>query len=260
MSATGRLWRRAPLWRLALASAVTFVALSALFPTPSLLALFARLTAGTPWARATGAAAPTAPAVPPVIGDYPPFAATFAGTLHFAGRILPLPAGTWHELLAEREEHGTELDLMVLGRIEHGALTGAIIANASVIPADGPIQPHLPFGCFDARSAVAVPPSDGGPHDCWFTRTADLAHLERRASERLAKMSITVAPTLVATTWSRVEGGDAEIVTIAVPATARSTVRSQSAWMRLWRPLLRRGFDGKLVASDITPAASHDPV
>ena len=251
MTAAGRLWRRAPLWRLALASAVTFAALSALFPTPALLGLFDRLTAGKMGST---------PPVPPVIGDYPSYAATFSGTLRFAGRILPLPAGTWHELVSGREEHDTELDFMVLGRIEKGGLTGTIVANASVIPADGPIQPHLPFGCFDARSLVAVPPADTGPHDCWYARTTSLAALAPRAAERLSRMSIAVPTTLIATTWSRVEHGDVETVTVAVPETSRASVKARSAWMRLWRPLLRRGFDGPLAASDITPSASRDPV
>ncbi len=250
MSAASRLWRRAPLWRLTLASAASFAILSVLYPTPSILALIRRAT-------------PTDPGAAPVeqlIGSYPPFEAVFSGTLPFAGRILPLPSGEWHELVSGRSEHDTELDFMVLGRVEHGALTGAIVASASVFPADGPIKPHLPFGCFDTRSTVAVPPADSGPHDCWFARTTSLSHLARRADERLTKLGITVGPSLVATTWSRVEGGDFEEVTIAVPATSHATVRTRSAWMQKWRGLLRRGYDGTLTASDVPPRAARDPV
>ncbi len=73
-------------------------------------------------------------------------------------------------------------------------------------------------------------------------------------------MSITVPASLVATTWSRVEHGDAETVPVAAPATPHVNAKTRSSWMHLWRPFLRRGFDGKLGAADIPAAASRDPV
>ena len=109
MSLIGRLWRRAPAWRFCLITAVAFTGLAAMFP-PAIphLPVFHRHHPGADKPadvahyNALSAAAPTVPTDTGMI-HMPPLDAGRSGIVPVAGRLLPLPAGVWHELALARD-------------------------------------------------------------------------------------------------------------------------------------------------------------
>ena len=256
MSAVGRLARRAPWWRLTVVTAASFALLAWLYPDPALLALL----------RRSGAPLVGTPKPSPAIEVTPSLEAVVAGTMRLGGgHILPLPAGPWHEIVALRDEVPTEFNVVSLARIEHGALTGLIAALTTVDPVTGPFGPGhtgpgLPFGCFDARSLATGPPAADGsaPRDCWYAHAGTLASLDPPTAHRLSELGIAVPPVMTAMDWTRVERGDLERVTIMLPGNGPAQLASRSTWMRAWRGLLRRGFDGHLTPADIPDRVAHE--
>ncbi len=253
MTAAARLWRRAPLWRLTLAATASFGVLASLYPTPLPQAL----------GRLQAALAPRSAAIMPqkqgsLIGANTPIEHTFTGTLTVAGRTVPLPGGAWHELEAARAEAQAELNWVVLGRWEGGALTGLLSVLATTGPADVSGAAHASPACtsdvnFTTRWA------DHG-HTCWLVRGFDppeagavppgKATVIELALDRLRTLGITVPGRLSATLWSHADGS--ELLNYQFMAANRSPADGPAAlaamqnFMARLAPLLRRGFDGKL--------------
>ncbi len=264
MSAASRLWRRAPLWRLCLASAASFALLSALYPSAQL----------TRWLRRAAITNPfvSPPHAPPGVGVFPPLTRGFTAVAPFAGRKLPLPDGSWREIVAARFEGPTEENTIVLARTAHDALTGLILAVGSTMPPPvATMSPNLPEGCFDARNPVTVGPeiAPGSPRDCWFATaeavpagTPEAGHkpaIGVAAYARLRMLGIALPARMVETDWTMIGGREFLHVIIAVPATTHASPRARAAWMRRWVGLLRRGFDGGLAPRDVSPGLAHDP-
>ncbi|TLU72982.1 hypothetical protein [Lichenicoccus roseus] len=289
MSAFGRLWRRAPSWRLALFAAVGSTALAAMFPP----AMPARLSAA--WSGAVAGAASKAqtarlfgvPLLHPHAGaaagqsgalphfapppdtpapDYatlaaPPLGPPRHGTIQFAGRQVPLPAGDWIELMVVRDGGPHPLQSTVLGRTGGGQITGLLSLTAPppiVAPDDG----TRPSGaCYDP-AALASQQSDPGAasaaHECWVMRplrTSEITEgkgpfiIQRRAIERLQAMDVTVPQSLVELRWFRADASGWMGATLLVRPQADGGSKAEANWMQRWSRLLRRGYDSA------TPAA-----
>lgn len=259
-TAAGRVWRRAPLWRLVLTAALAFGVLSALYPAPSLhLPLWLHLPKGK-----QAAAVPPAPPPPPqakgsVEARVMPVEPTMHGVITVAGRTVPLPAGDWHELAAAREEDVAEISDIVLGRWQGGALTGLLEVRASTGPAEGGQRAGVIKDC-DSYDNFTSKWSDGG-QTCWLIRKINIpapgtdpaaAHTMIGASlARLQMLGVTAPPWLAAAVWSHASGS--EMMNYALMVANGRDMHDQSAalaslqgWMTRFAPLLRRGFDGRL--------------
>ncbi len=168
----GRLWRRAPAWRLLLVTAVAATALGAFFPPawPTWVAAPGAKPAGAPRASFT----PQAPPVPTdgAIIHAPPLLTQRAGTIPFAGHQLPLPAGNWQTLILARTGKPVSAQIEVFGRIEAGTLTGLLLALGPD-PVDTQPSPfNAPQRCEEANSIedwAAPEPFGHDPrdHECW---------------------------------------------------------------------------------------------
>lgn len=246
MSAATRLWRGAPLWRLTLACAVAFVALASLYP-PAYLERVSR-----PLARTVGGTAGSGAAVAPAVALTPDFGTAVSRVAHVAGRSVPLPAGAWHPLVVFRDEHATEVDIEAFARVSGHHLTGLIFVSANVLPVDPPLRPSLPAGCFDSRSAfTGLPNADGQQSDdCWFATGVPIEP-GVTVFRRLQELAIDVPPALVGGIWTGIDQTDFERVTLAVPGDGTDALRARAAFMRRWRPLLRRGFAGTLRPAEV---------
>lgn len=209
MSATARLWRRAPLWRLSVFACVASATLAALYPSPMLLAALSRAGIRLP------AAAPAASA-PAVVT--PPFGAVFHDRIAFAGRTLALPPGDWHEIYAVRTRAFAELNVIALARTASGALTGILIAQGSVSSPPRGAPGFAPDPQCDSPAnfqSVASPPDANGAHrTCWYVRRVDLDPNEptgaaglqaipdvAAAEDRLHALGVTIPPLRILSAW-----------------------------------------------------------
>ena len=253
MTASSRLWRRAPLWRLTLAAAGSFGVLTSLYPAPSL-----HVPHWLPAALRPNPPGATAQKQGSVIGANTPIEQTITGTVRVAGRTMPLPTGAWHELEAARAEEQAELSWVVLGRWEGGALTGLLSVLATTGPADGPGTAHVAPAC-TSYGNFTVRWSDNG-QTCWLVRgltppAPNAATPGKRtvldlAFGRLHVLGITVPATLSTTLWSHVSGSEILNYELMVAsshgrADGPAALAAMQNWMVRFAPLLRRGFDGK---------------
>lgn len=197
MSVIGRLWRRAPAWRLCGTVALACTALAAMFP-PTL----PRWPSGTPLAdpgdvsgRAVASPAHGPPGHTALSGstspdgttryvpqpdsapldyatvDRPPLAPGRTGLIPEAGRMMPLPAGAWQTLAFARSSGPMAAQVSLLDRMENGLLTGLLLIGAPgpVGRISGPATAPLPCVAPDvlARQVLPQPAADPYAHECW---------------------------------------------------------------------------------------------
>jgi hypothetical protein len=229
------LWRRAPLWRLAAGATLTFGVLSALYPAA--------------WvARGLSAALPVAPAridrTPVVIG--PPLTPSRRGTFRLAGRVLPLPPGDWHEVLAGRFEPGPEVNEIVLVRLSKAALTGLIDATGTTGPAVG--VAGLPTACVDPTDLASH--TDSGGTECWFVGRAPppapvpegrSRSMLDGALDRLRGQGVVIPAMMVRGGWARDGGGEKVRVTFDMADMSADRVE---ALLKGMLPRFDAGFSG----------------
>jgi hypothetical protein len=257
----GRLWRRAPAWRLLLVTALAATALGALFPP-----------ARPMWVHLPGAQPP-----PPrarfkpqtklmpgngAILHVPPPGAERTGNIPFAGHLLPLPAGHWQTLVLARTSKPVSAQVEVFGRIETGALTGLLLALGSDPVANQPSPFNEPQFCDEANSIdffVAPEPfgQDTRIHECWRLATfnpLDMAERGRldgvlgRALARLEQMGVKFPDRLLLLHTLRSEPTGFLSTLVFLPdtrGTGAAGARRWSAWVRRYATALQEGFDGK---------------
>ena len=248
MSAFGRLWRRAPLWRLAVGATLTVAALCALYPSPMLQRALASLNPDGSPPPATNSVA-----VPSMI-------ATRRTLMPIAGRQLPLPAGDWHEVLTGRFEMAGENVETILARFTRGKLTGLIDAIATTSPSEGRFP--LPPACLNPTNFAAHQQTDGSA--CWFVANtppdepgpADRPTIDEGARSRLRQLGVAMPSAMIRGAWFR--AGDGEFMDVAIDLPSDHPDRVET-WLKGWMPLLDNGFDGTLRAAQVTARLARDP-
>ncbi|GBQ26370.1 hypothetical protein HLH34_04030 [Gluconacetobacter azotocaptans] len=329
MSAASRLWHRAPLWRTCVFSILIFTALTLLYPPayltraiPALQPVIDRInrTLGRstpPPAPAPDAApSPDAPPDAPPPGQQadgsgapgaggpggtqvaaPPITSDLSGAIPFAGRILPLPAGTWHPVLTTQSGPHGELLSNVLVRAEGGVVTGVIIARGSTQSLPLSTVDAMNNGCHDDRNYLSrVITTDPKVMECWFTGHVQIEGQPlsdsidiQTAFNRLHVLGFPIPYVMLVATWDYAEiaadhGANIENVTILLSPARKGTmtlpappdkwmkqllpqnpgaerfVHQANDWMEGWTAMLRRGFHGTLSADAPELArAARDP-
>lgn len=270
MSLIGRLWRRAPAWRLCLVAAIAFTGLAAMFP-PMLPSLRWPRPGVVPRAhyRTEQAVVPDEPSLIHAVND--PTGSQGIG--HFAGRQIPLPTGTWHELMLARAGGPLRRQLELLARIENSHLTGLIIlfAPGPLSGAVGNVEP--PEACTNPESIMhyaspVLPTQNPLTHECW---ALDLIDMHAVASDddrnslmqgglsRLGDMNVAVAPQMLELRYAQTDDTGWLFTTIFVPGTADSASLVED-WANRFLPLMHKGFAGTLSQPDLLPAIVRDPV
>lgn len=276
MSAFGRLWRRAPAWRLTLAAAVAFTALAVMFPPPHLHWLSGR-------GGATGTGDDAMPAGPrfasqpePPPSDYgvvafPPLGAGRSGIIPFSGRQVPLPAGTWQELALARSGGAAPEPGVLLGRFAADRVTGLLLAAGSGPVGSGEAPVPSIAACIvpDAIAHRIIPvPSSEGPlaRECWVLTTFDrndpassvrVDSLLRGGFDRLAQMNVTLPRRMLALRYLRTSGDGWMTALLLLPD--RTADRRFQAWVNRYAGALQKGFAGTLTKADLTESVVRDP-
>ncbi len=279
MSVLARLWRRAPAWRFCLVSAVACTGLAAMFPPalppvrwPGMRAAGGHdaryRTADTPVPSGHGDAL-QAPLEPPPLH----------GSIRFAGRSLPLPSGTWRELMLIKgngaEVPQAEILVRTTDPAAHAAptLTGLVLATAPgpLTQAVGPVG--LPSPCMTiGRDPGQITPTrpDQSPlaHECWVARPIDgaRARADTRGPEALLGLALSRLDTLhvavpaqtLAIEYVRTDETGWMNVEVALPDGA-GRQRAVLAWAARFARPVYHGFEGPLGPADLTPAAVDDP-
>ncbi len=288
MSAIGRLWRRAPAWRLSVAAAVAFTALAAMFP-PALpwwraahtaLDNAAPQAAGPEIAPAAGQepAARYVPQADPRPPDYgiveaPPLGQARAGIVPFAGRLLPLPSGDWQELILARGGGSIAEQASLLGRIEAGHLTGLMLAVAPG-PTSQDAGPVAGIAlCFvpDAIAHQVVPSGPGQSalaRECWSLAAfetgsaapprSEIDEVLRAGFNRLDRMGVAVPGHMLALHYLRSDENGWLAALLLLP-DAQDASRRLLPWVRRFVTPLHKGFDGTLTARDLPTSVARDP-
>jgi hypothetical protein len=285
MSAAGRLWRRAPLWRLCLVSAIAATALAAMFPPP--VPRWAHRGAGPgagPDAGLGAGAQEAAPRYAPDIATAPPDYGVIespppgpgrSGIMPFSGRQVPLPAGTWQLLVLARGGGPLAMQVELLGRTDADRLTGLLFAAAPgpLGNAAGAAPDIARCTMRDAILHQTVPPDDSDPlsHECWNLLSvgmdadgplAKTNEVLKRGLGRLHDMGIAVPDHMFALNDIRADPTGWLTVMLLLPdhgGEQQAASRKLQGWVRRFAPLLHKGFDGKLEPSDLKPSLSRDP-
>ena len=269
MTVVGRLWRRAPAFRICLATALAASALAAMFP-PKLPSIGARPPNHGSGEQARYTPQPALPPLDYAAIDLPPLRADRSTLIPFAGRQLPLPAGKWVEVALARDRGPITAQSIVLGRLQAGAMTGMILVTGT--PPVAPASPNLLQA--DPCNSAAVPAT--GRQDCWNTGSLVTAQVRqpgtdalllKKSLDRLDSLGVILPARMAVASYAQGSDSGSLVVKIllAEPATSASVAASNAAnrrvdtWMRRWVPLLHRGFDGMLRPADVTSQLAHDP-
>jgi len=296
MSATLRLWRRAPAWRLCVITAVACTALAAMFPPamPKFLAarsasaltgvdaLFgAKLPGAGPAPAGSTAQAHFAPQPDPAPLDTGALellrnAADRSGVIPFAGRQIPLPAGTWKDVILVRTGGPVAGQREVLSRVQDGQLTGLLQADAPS-PGSGAAgafaKPEI-CGAPKALAHEAAPePATQNPmiHECWVLLDTDATsqakrmqadELLGRALNRVEELGAKVPDRMLMMLYVRSDQTGWIRTLLLLPARRDITApeaRHIQGWARRYAAALHQGFDGRLAPGGPPPALGRDP-
>lgn len=191
MSAFGRLWHRAPIWRRALYLTGIAATLAVLFPPPSLApylgitpiapagpgptaVLATDATPGQRPATQTPGSSPSAasPAVPAIARNTPQPGAIYSDRLPFGVQSVPLPVGRWLALASQTGETPNGPALSVFLALELGgrviaaaSITGSVAADPKEAGYPAPLEAQIP-NFYYRRVFSSV---DHGLVDLWVT-------------------------------------------------------------------------------------------
>ncbi len=275
MSAVGRLWRRAPLWRASLVTAAAATCLAALYPPGSrqsaaaIASRYAPLTAaqvmGGPWRNIF--------AVP--------------------GRRIPLPAGEWHPVTRSESKGAMRMVSVLLVRMARGRPTGYVVVQSSLPGSDAMQNVRLNYNCAadDDLAADILPVAAGVQQECWNLRARVLprdwsnpqtAAVYTHAAAHLREGGIDISGVVVGANWFRADDRGFVLVdyffppgaTPGMPDTqaawrkdaALSDPRTAGylaglqAWTLAWTALLESGADDTLTAGTVADVAARHPI
>ncbi len=265
MSAVGRLWRRAPAWRVCLVVALATTSLAVMFP-PAVPGWVRR--AVSPASRVAAVPAADNPAHFKPSGTardtgysalaFPPPGSEHTGAVAFAGRALPLPAGRWQTLVLARGGKPVTGQIEVLGRVDAGEMTGLLMV-AAPDPIEHPMSPFDVTQTCDEpdsiASFVAPEPFGQGPlvHECWRLSTLrgfDLAERGRlqpvldRALLRLKETDARIPDQLVLLDYLRSDESGFLTALLFLPDRHGGTRQAMVAWAKRYVASLHDGYDG----------------
>ncbi len=268
MSAAGRLWRRAPAWRLWLFGALAATALAAMFPpaVPAWVRGLDRAAAGqgdtggsAPGATARFVPQPTAIPAEKGFVELEAPAGGRSGIVPFAGRQLLLPGGSWQTLVLARGSKPIAGQLELLARVEGGSVTGLLVAAAPDPVAHQPSPFNEPQDCAEpdsTQSWMAPEPFGTDPlvHECWRLaplRDVDLANRAREEPVmghgllRLEQAGDRFPEKLVVVDYLRSDETGFLKVLLFLPDKQD---KKMDAWVRRYVSALHEGYDGTLGA------------
>jgi len=208
--------------------------------------------------------------------ESPPTGPGRSGIIPFSGRALPLPAGTWQQLVLARGSGRMAVQVELLGRVEAQRATGLllVIAPSPLGNAAGEAARLAPCDVQNAiahQTVSADQARDPLSHECWSLIPIDMEASGSPAKTdpallrglgRLRDMGVAVPGHMVALSYQRSDPTGWLSVLLLVPdrsADQPAASRKLLNWVRRFAPLLHKGFDDTLSASELAPGLARDP-
>lgn len=276
MSVIGRLWRRAPAWRACVVTALAFTGLAAMFPPavprlPPLFRTWGGASAGVTAAHFHPRPLPAAPDQG-IWHTLPPDTPQQQGIIHYAGRLLPLPAGSWQELVLDRGGGSEMRQATFFVRVADHHLTGLMLVEAPSVMSGATGSVEVPPVCVDPNQlAGSIAPVVAGQsplaHECWAIRPVDMRAaaavpvaegLLPRALVQLGERHVAVPDRMLATTFARSDDTGWRMVTILL-GDRGGPIRKLQDWATRFQVPLHKGYDRTLLAADLSPVVARDP-
>ena len=267
MSALGRLWKRAPVWRLCLISGIAFTGLAAMFPPPIPRWLPTHTVNVNPHFVSQPDAAPP---------DYSqtellPPGHDRSGVIPFSGHRLPLPAGTWQNIVLAQDGGAASVQVVLLARVEDQRLTGLELA-AAPSPLSGSVAaPGALSPCYAPNAVVhqnsQVEGANPLAHECWGLSSSGMGSdaalvkddtVLQHGLDRLQKMGVTMPGHMIVLNYLRSDETGWCQVLLMLPDRHDESNRKLQAWARRFVPLLHKGYESTLTAADLA-AIGRDP-
>ncbi len=275
MGPFGRLWRRAPAWRLVLVTAVASTALAAMFP-PSLPKGLVRLHRG-PGNPAGGMPVPVTmqgsqagarftPQPAQTLAEYstldhPSLGMPRTGTIPFNGRQLPLPPGEWQVMEIGRSPAAmgalnVQVESFIL--LKSREVTGVLVALTPDPVIGGVPPPTFMQTCLapDALTGQIAPPNPAKPlaNECWVLTNTVLSATKDGAPgsiylpelDRFRNAGLTVPEHMTALDYRQSDQNGWWVVTLFVPEAPEGSsveTRRLQLWAKTYAAALHRGFD-----------------
>ncbi|WP_122039723.1 hypothetical protein [Asaia bogorensis] len=236
MSASSRLWRRAPAWRFFLYTTFLFLVLGLIFPTPFVSRHTGWLHALTRHLPSFGSKTPSDPDAPPETDETrgnstgsagpdlndperfvtPDIATAITGAIPFGGHSLPLPAGVWHPVLSGQYGLNGMMSLNVLVRTDRGIVTGVLIASTTNQELPRDVIENAYNHCHDDRNYHSTILADhpDGKIECAYLTAAYLGPngaistdpLIQLAFKRLTTLGFPMPSLFVVASWLNSSG------------------------------------------------------
>jgi hypothetical protein len=271
MGPVGRLWRRAPAWRLLLVTAVATTALAAMFP-PALPPGLIRFHHGTRAAafRQNGQFANTAASFTPqpvqALPDYeavknPPLGTPRSGTIPFDGRQLPLPPGEWQmvelgRLPADSGKANVRVQSFV--QLKSREVTGVLVTLTPDPVSGGVPPPNFMQTCLAAGASAGhvapLNPADPLANECWVLTDAVLSATKGGAPgsvylpelDRFRVAGLSVPEHMVVLDYRHSDRNGWLVLTFFSDESARSLEsRRVPVWAKTYAAAVRRGFEAR---------------
>ncbi len=218
------------------------------------------------------------PQPPPVLPDggishvLPPDTPGQQGIIHYAGRLVPLPAGSWQELVVARGGGSEMRQAALFDRVSNNHLTGLMLVIAPSVMSGATGEVGVPPPCVDpgqlAGSITPVLPGQSPlTHECWAIRPVDMRvaanapmteGLLPHGLARLGELHIAVPDRMLATTFMRSGDTGWQIATVLL-GDHGGPIRKLQDWAARFQVPMHKGYDGTLVAADLPPAVARDP-
>jgi hypothetical protein len=265
MSAAGRLWVRAPLWRACVLVAACATLLAVLYPV---------------WSRhAGGLASSYAPVTQQEVLGH-----GLSDLVPLFGRQIPLPAGTWHAVQSQRVKRKDKPDIVaaMLVRMGAAAPTGILVVQL-VLAAQPGQSTDANYQCENAENLVTIrfPQRDHVAHECWTVRSrvpddwrnGGAAGIYQHGLARLHEGGIDPSGMFVAANWFQADDSGLMLVDYFFPVRNDSTVPDApdawskaaalahpatiayldrlKSWTGAWTPLLESGASNTLTTDAV---------
>ncbi|MXV43853.1 hypothetical protein GS501_02145 [Saccharibacter sp. 17.LH.SD] len=298
MSAFGKLWKRAPLWRTCLVIGIGGIGMACFFPTPS-IKHYAPWLPGSPQKFSDTPPPNTSPSdgapTPFTHVELPDLNATIQNHISLAGHTLPLPKGEWHPVLKAQAMSDIPYSLIALMRTDHGAVTGFIIAQAVQQPLPQISPDEMLTPCHDDRNYLTKLQITPSNVDCIFLGNVILPQSNMPAisfAEAALKHTQTsgfplppfminadwIHANLIAPNqWTAVEEetfiapldpdthqllaplGSWSKETLSRHPAAQNFISASRQWLPLWQKALQQTYDNTLPSGSLSSAALKDP-
>ena len=194
-----------------------------------------------------------------------------SGIVPFGGRQVPLPEGSWQELVLARGDGAEQQQIALFGRMVDGRLTGLMLMSAPGALSGAPGEVGLPPSCLNPSRLAghivpAVPGDDPLAHECWAIAPVDMQNKQTQDADpimqsglsRLGELHVQVPDRMLNLVYARTSDRGWQILSIMVPDRGGPITRLRN-WAEAFAVPVHAGFDRTLTTAQLPASLVRDP-